>query len=190
MNDLPVTPMGTVVYARVNEPNFNALSNRDEYYITVKFLPGKVEPLKQTLEAQLQDYYTTKVKNKALVQKGHIISPFKTQAGEETGELMMQFKAAAYMTKKNGELMENPIALFNRAGEPIREEVYGGAKVLVTYKPYFWEKAGIGYGMSLQLKAVQVAVPSKGRDINDAASWGFSPLPEEESFDENSEIPF
>ena len=185
MNELPVTPIGTVVYAKVHEPKFNDRRNREEYYIAVKYLPEEVATLKENLEAQLQNYYTTKVTNKNLERKGKITIPFKTQAGEETGEVVLQFNTAAFLTKKTGEKLEQSVALFNRAGEPIRDEIYGGAKVIVSYLPYFWEKAGIGYGMSLQLKGIQVVVPSKGRDINDPKCFGFEPIPEEGEFDED-----
>ena len=187
-SDLPTTPIGTVAYASVCEPKPNKMNQKEEFYIAVKFAPEVIQLLKAKLEAQLQEFFDTKVTNKLLPKKGEIVSFVENAAKERTGELMMNFKSNSFITKKNGEKLEQPIALFNRAGVPSREEeIWPGAKVIVSYLPYLWEKAGIGYGMSLNLKGVQVVVPSKGRDINDPRAFGFQPIDDGENFDE---IPF
>ncbi len=128
----------------------------------------------------------TEVKNKNLPLKCDLVKPVKNAEKQPTGELMINFSANAYITKKDGTKLDQVIALFNRAGLPCRdEEVWSGAQVIVSYQPYFWEKTGIGYGMSLNLRGVQIVVPSKGRDLNDPKSFGFKPIPEDkEDFDD------
>ena len=189
LDELPTTPIGTVIYCSLLEPTLNDKNKREEYYITVKFPPHVIQPLKEKLDAQLQNFFNTEVKNKYLPLKSEVVKSVRNAEKQPTGELMINFSSNAYITKKNGTKLDQPIALFNRAGVPSREEeVWSGARVIVSYLPYFWEKEGIGYGLSLNLKGVQVVVPSKGRDINDPNPFGFKPIPEDmEVFDD---IPF
>ena len=185
LNALPTAPIGTVIYCSLSVPKTNSMNGREEYYMTVKFPPHVIQPLKEKLETQLQNYFNTEVTNKHLPRKCELVKPVKNAEKQPTGELMINFSANAYITKKDGTKLEQPIAIFDRAGVPCQEEVWSGSKVIVSYEPFFWEKAGIGYGMSLNLRGVQIVVPSKGRDISDPAPFGFVPIADDvEVFDE------
>ena len=129
LNALPTTPIGTVIYCSLSVPKTNSMNGREEYYMTVKFPPHVIQPLKEKLETQLQNYFNTEVTNKHLPRKCELVKPVKNAEKQPTGELMINFSANSYITKKDGTKLEQPIAIFDRAGVPCREEVWSGASV-------------------------------------------------------------
>jgi hypothetical protein len=74
------------------------------------------------------------------------------------------------------------IALYDSAGKPLPEDVqvWGGSKMNVAFRPNFWYSAALGFGVSLDLEAVQVIELANGGVSNVAAeAFGFT---EEEGF--------
>jgi len=97
--------------------------------------------------------------------------------GEPTGRVVIKAKMNAQYTAKKGpnagQVVKVRPELFDSKGKPVDPKavkVWGGSecRIRMSLVPFF---TGIGAGVSLQLKAVQIVKLSNGRD---ATAYGFS----------------
>lgn len=135
--------------------------------------------LKATLDGLVDEAFTKAVeenpKKKKLITRQFPYSDELDEEGEETGRIIVKFKQSAQIKKKNGQVINVTIPLFDAKGTPMKAgtQVYSGSilKVSFTTRPYLVDSTN-GAGVSLDLNAVQVLklVSSTQRD---AGAYGF-----------------
>ena len=95
--------------------------------------------------------------------------------GEPTGNLTVKAKLKAER-KVRGEMISQRPALFDGAGNafPVDTPVWSGSTVRLSVEPRPYYVPAIGYGVSLQLKAVQILKVVNGdNEALDASGFGF-----------------
>lgn len=152
-----ITPEGTALYPRLNEPD--ARFGEPRYEVTVKFTGEEAEAIKAQLEAlavealeQQQEVDAKFKKLKALA------SPLKEVLDEDgnviEGEYTLQCKAKAFITTNQGNTIPNKPAVVDAKKNPIDVAIWGGSKIKVAVQliPF----STFGGGLSARLKGVQV----------------------------------
>lgn len=96
------------------------------------------------------------------------------ETGEETGNLLLQFRMNAQYMAKDGTIRRNSVVVFDSQGGRITTDPWSGSVIRVRFylKPYFMESTKT-VGVSLKLLAVQVIQMVRGGEGRDAASYGF-----------------
>lgn len=166
---------GTAKFCHLNEPNKRFEPEYGAYSCDViidedqaKLLKDQIRPLyEQELQAVKEDNPTKKkISERDL--------PLEEQ---EDGTWLAKVKLKAGGRRKDGTEYHLSIALYDAQGKPLPEDVkvWGGSKVNVAFRPKFYYVASIGFGVSLELQAVQVIELNNGGVSNIAAeSFGFT----------------
>lgn len=106
------------------------------------------------------------------------IKPAYDDEGNETDEMVFNFKLPAQFTAKHGanagKVIKMKPDLFDAKGKPIKGDVqvWGGTQAYIAaeLRPFYTAKAGVG--LSLRLKAVQIVKLVAGGS-RDASGYGF-----------------
>ena len=153
---------GTAKFCHLNEPNKRFEPEYGAYSCDViidedqaKLLKDQIRPLyEQELQAVKEDNPTKKkISERDL--------PLEEQ---EDGTWLAKVKLKAGGRRKDGTEYHLSIALYDAQGKPLPEDVkvWGGSKVNVAFRPKFYYVASIGFGVSLELQAVQVIELNNG----------------------------
>lgn len=187
------SPLAIAKWVTLGKPD-TKYKAEGEYRVTLS-LPKDATETVQFL-AQLDGFYAvavkavkdkllsdpkTKLKAKTLKTSN---APYKAdldQEGNETGNVLVNFKAKASGTKKDGTPWVFKPGMFDAKGLPITKEtsVWGGSKLRVSYQVSDYYVAASGEaGLSLKLQAVQI-IDLKTGGGRDASAYGFE---EEEGY--------
>jgi hypothetical protein len=171
---------GTAKYCHLNEPNkkFNAEFGVWSCDLVVsseqaEVLKQAIRPLYEEELQKVQDANPGKEIKQA--QK-----PFDEQS-DGTSLVRIKRKGGGRRADGTTYTLSSP-ALYDSAGKPLPEDVqiWGGSKMNVAFRPNFWYIPALGFGVSLDLEAVQVIELANGGVSNVAAeAFGFT---EEEGF--------
>ena len=171
---------GTAKFCHLNEPNkrFNTEFGVWNCDLAVdsdqaEVLKNALRPLFEEELQKIQDANPGKEIKKAQ-------NPFSEQSD---GTTLVKIKRKAGGRRADGTTytLSSP-ALYDSACKPLPEDVqiWGGSTMNVTCRPNFWYSAALGFGVSLDLEAVQVIELANGGVSNVAAeAFGFT---EEEGF--------
>ena len=167
-----MTPVGTAIWPRVNEPD-------------VKFDPDGVYTCDLRLDheegkallAKLEAFVTADKKaRKAADEKIHKSKnelPVRLETDRDTGELVETFIVKT-KTKRR------PLVVDSQKS-PVSENVGGGSQLRLSINVKSYNNGAIGYGITLQLKAVQVLelreFSSSGANDFDVVDDGFVATP-------------
>ena len=170
---------GTAKYCHLTEPNkrFDKEFGAWSCDLVVgseqaEVLKNAIRPLYEQEFQKVQDENPGKEIKKA--QK-----PFEEQAD---GTTLVKIKRKCGGRRADGTTYTLSIALYDSASKPLPEDVqvWGGSKMNVAFRPNFWYSPALGFGVSLDLEAVQVIELANGGVSNVAAeAFGFT---EEEGF--------
>lgn len=168
------SPAGIAVYPWLNKPD-TKFKAEGEYLVKLK-LPADesnilIEQIEAGMAASLKDAQEKNPKKKIKTAT----LPYKEDVddnGDDTGNLLFNFKMKASFTNKAGETITMSPALYDKYGKPITDVVYGGSRIKVAYviEPYY--TATVGAGVSLKMYAVQVLELRTGGQKS-AAGYGF-----------------
>jgi len=184
------TIRGIAVFPRVNVPD-TKFKDQGEYSLKI----GKDAEDAQKLIAALEKFYNDgyqpmceKEKKKSL--KRAVTRPWAPEVDkdseEETGQILFTVKAGASgVSKKTGKKWKFELPLFDAKMKPTTKVVWGGSEVVVSFEPYVWYTAALGYGISLRLNGVQVINLVTG-GARDASALGFT---EEDGYEDEGAAP-
>tara|TARA_R110002073_G_scaffold63572_2_gene159252 strand:- start:983 stop:1435 length:453 start_codon:yes stop_codon:yes gene_type:complete len=123
--------------------------------------------------------------------------PFEEEylEGKPTGNIIFKFKAKAKINMKSGETIDIKIPVFDSKGTPMKDQIWSGSEMKVSADmiPYYTAMAGAG--VSLRLKAVQVAKLVEGGKGAGSQTHGFEEIkdgyvaPEVDKTFENEVLP-
>ncbi len=177
------TPAGNAIWPKLNKPDTKF--NVDGEYSVKLAIPSEEA---QDLIAQLDQAYaqsqeTAKEKNPGKKIKA-ASKPYTEEVddqGNETGNIVFNFKCKAKITGKDGSSFPNAPKLFDSANKPFPVDtgIWGGSTLRVAFNAIPYYTAMAGAGVSLRLKAVQVINLVSGGEGGNGSSYGFG---EEEGY--------
>jgi hypothetical protein len=171
-----VSPRGIFVYPWLNRPD-TKFDPEGKYRVQLKYDANDeagvafVKKLAERHKKQVRD---------ARAELGDTIKesakPFKK---DDDGNWLVQFKLNAVGKTREGETFTNKPVLFDASGQPCPDaRVAGGSEGKVSFEIIDFGNAGIGAGISLRMKAVQI-IKLVEWDSGTAEKYGFE---EEEGF--------
>ena len=183
MNDIITTVVGTARYPHVNKPN-TTFDPDGAYSCDIVVTEGEAKEFTSKMEA-IRDQAHEMEENKT-GKKIRVCDAFPVKQTDDGDWIIRSKQKAKGKNSRTGEVYEFNIKLFDAQGSPCDVEVGGGSKVKMALKPYTWYSPSLGFGISLQLKAVQIMeliTPSSSGA--GASSFGFTS--EEEGFSSGGE---
>lgn len=161
-----ISPIGTAGWVCVAKPSVK-FDKDGEYSLDLVISPEEYEALKPAWEAAAKAKHeealkaeTNKVKAAAIRKFDiHIPgSPEVNKEGEETGNILLKFKAKALVKPKAGKPFTKTIGVFDAKGKPMNGKTLGrGSRLKAAYDLVPFCAPGLKkYGVSLRLQAVQV----------------------------------
>ena len=173
------TTEGVAKFCHLNKPN-NKFKVEGEYSVQFVQSPEEAKPLIQMIdEAMALSLAEAKKDNPKIKSIKKADPPYKAdtdQDGNESGNIMVRFKAAASGLRKTD---KSPWtfkpALFDAKLKPLPAsvQVWGGSVVKVGFQLSPFYTAKVGAGVSMRLQAVQVLELKTGAG-RDGASFGFT----------------
>lgn len=165
------TPVGTFIYPRVNGKPDIKFVPEGEWRVKLALpqaqadtLIAKLQPL---LDVAVAEAKTENPKVAKAIKVGEFFTLETDDQGEETGNVLFNFKQkASHTSKKTGETFNFNIAVFNKAGEvlPADAKIGSGTQGAVAFEVSNYFVAGTKTaGISFRLKAVQ---------IHELVEWG------------------
>jgi hypothetical protein len=179
---IQTTPAGIGKWVCVNKPSTKF--NPDGVYSVDLALPAEdaeklVAEFKAAAEAKKAEAIKADPKNAGKI-KGYAVhvpgEPEVDGDGNETGNVILKFKANALIKPKDKDPFEKRIGVFDAKGKPLPANVNvgKGSKLKVAYEVVPFCAAGLKkVGVSLRLQAVQVLELVKYQGGQDAGSFGF-----------------
>jgi hypothetical protein len=181
------TPVGVAIYPHLTKPD-TKFKPEGEYTVKLRFAPGEIADLQAKCEVLAKERMAEAIADKPALKKvAKYVLPFKPELddeGDETGNLIGNFKMKAEVTKKDGTKFTQKPAIFDAAKKPTKANPWSGSELKVNFEafPYFNEKDKEA-GVALRMFAVQIVKLVSG-GTGDAESYGFG---SEEGFvDESS----
>ena len=96
--------------------------------------------------------------------------------GNETGNVLFNFKRKAVRIDKKGNEKPVKLVLFDSVGRPVEQEgleLWGGSEIAVAFKLVPFYTAGVGVGVSHRIEAIQIIKAVAGGDNRSAEQFGF-----------------
>lgn len=169
------TPKGTARYPKLDKPD-TKFKPEGEYTCDLILSAEEAQPLIDQVTKLREDFYReTLVKEKKKVLKKADLTFFKAETddeGNETGRVILKFKAKAAYKRDEKLIPVGPIPRFDAKGRPTKADVWSGSQIKVAFEPNCWFTPALGVGISLRLKAVQV-IELVTAGARDAKGYGF-----------------
>ena len=170
-----VTPVGLAKYPHVNTPN-TRFNDQGVFSCDIFITKEEADALNLKLQPLFDAEYQNKLEELGK-KKLKLSDPPVREDDDGNWVVKASLKNVLAGTYKNG----NPrsaksIAIYDSQGNPLKDTlVRGGSKVKLSVRPRCWYVASTGFGMSLDLLAVQVIELGEGNLSDRAAeSFGFT----------------
>lgn len=154
------SPKGTIgQYARLVTPDtkFNA----DGEFKASHTVPydKSTKAFIEKLEAAYEEAYKAECQSKG--KKSLKRSDYPWEIDEDEGLVTFKYKLKAkIVAKKSGETIERRIKLYDAKGKlianPKNMKIGAGTEAKFAFNPYFWFSPSVGFGLQLQMEAVQI----------------------------------
>jgi len=183
MNEIITTVLGTARYPHVNKPN--TTFDPDGAY-SCDILVTEAEAKEFTAKVESIRSEAHEMEERKTGKKIRLCKEFPVKQLEDGQWVIRSKQKAKGKNTRTNEVYEFKIKLFDAKGKPCDVEVGGGSQVKMAVKPYTWYSPSLGFGISLQLKALQImelVAPSASGASADA--FGFTS--EEEGFSSGGE---
>ncbi len=198
-----ITPKGTAIYPWLHKAD-TRFNSDGEYHVKLR-LPADAEIKVDDEMVDLQEYLEEAVVESFAKAKKEAGSPAKAKKvkkadlpigsheddeGNETGDVLYNFKMRAVVKPKEGEPWTQKPRIFDAKGTALElKSLFGGSELKVAFQVIPFYTALVGAGISLRLKAVQVLHLVEG-DGGTAKSYGFDE--DEDGFEapDTSDAPF
>lgn len=173
-----LTPAGIAIYPRLSAPDKKYKKEYGEYSVKLKLKAEEAEPIIKIINEATEKAYKVEcaAQGKTKVKRS-VNLPFKAEVDDqekETGNVIFMFKLpGGGKAKATGVEYTLKPQIFDKYGKELKEDVWGGSTIRVSFemRPYFTD--GLGFGMTLRIAAVQVlALVSRGAGTAD--SYGFA----------------
>lgn len=168
-----VTPAGIAVYPRVSGKPDTKFDERGLWTIRLRLPAEEASTLLEQLQEGQKEALQEAREEGKVRGKGKLADlPFSE---EEDGSILFNFKMPHKVTsKKTKETYEFKPAIFDAAGQPLKDvRLGGGSKVKVAYELRKFYTALVGAGVQLRLRAVQVLDLVEYEGGGTAGSFGF-----------------
>ena len=193
-----VTPIGVSQYCWLNTPDTKFDKENGGHFKTNLIIKGSEA---QSIIKSIKDEMKTSLEMAKQQSKGKEPKtanlPFEEEylEGKPTGNIIFKFKAKAKINMKSGETIDIKIPVFDSKGTPMKDQIWSGSEMKVSADmiPYYTAMAGAG--VSLRLKAVQVAKLVEGGKGAGSQTHGFEEIkdgyvaPEVDKTFENEVLP-
>lgn len=154
-----VTPIGTAVFPRLNEPDTKFDPN-GAYSTKLRLTDGDAEKFQSLVEDFAKRAYAEECKaqgKKTLKRADLPFKPATTREGEEIpGAVDFNLKRKAGGVTKAGKKWTATVGLFDANGQPMTDEIWGGSKIRAQVTLVPWYAAALGFGIRLEIRQVQV----------------------------------
>lgn len=175
-NKIITSPVATVLWPKLNEPN-TKFNESGDYEATIVLNPNDTEH--NNFIQMLEEMYVQAIKEMAtehkkpkIKQADSPVRPMVDKEGMETGLYKVKFKLGASGETKDGRKYERKPALFGSDGKPFTAVIGHNSQIKVAFKANAYFVPSVGAGLSLRLEAVQVVQANSGSmSFND---YGFS----------------
>lgn len=178
MSDIITTVVGTARYPNVNKPN-TTFDPDGAYSCDIVVTEAEAKEFLATVETIRSQAH--EMEERKTGKKIRLCKEIPVKQTDDGQWIIRSKQKAKGKNTRTGEVYDFKIKLFDAKGSPCDEEVGAGSKVKLAVKPYTWYSPSLGFGVSLQLKAVQIieliAPSSSGAT---ASAFGFTS--EEEGF--------
>jgi hypothetical protein len=171
---------GTARYPHINEPYKKFEPEFGVYTCDVIVDKEQADAIKDTLrplyEQELQEAQKQNP-SKKLTQRDFPIEEV------DGGFLVKTKKKGGHRSKGTGEVFHFSIAVYDSKAKPLDKDVqvWSGSEVVVAFRPNFYNSPAIGFGVSLELEAVQVLKLGEG-GVSSVAASSFGFTEQEEGF--------
>lgn len=176
------TPTGTAIWPRLNQPD-TKFDKNGVYSMRLRLEGEPAAHLSKLIDVAFEKLYReecAKRGRKALKKAALPYKPAvdKEKDGTETpvaGAIDFNMKRKASGERRDGSRWEATVALFDAANppKPTNVEVWGGSKVRACFALVPWFTDSLGFGVRLELRAVQVVELVQGGQ-RQAEGYGFS----------------
>jgi len=170
-----ITAAGRAVWPKLNEPD-TKFKEEGEFSVKLELSGEAAENMKSTIREFATKAYSIECEDKGKKKLKKADLPFK-QATDQDGEdiadtFLFNFKRKASGTTKAGKAWQATVTLFDSQKKKVTAEVWGGSKLRVAYTLVPWYNPTLGFGIKLELGAVQV-LDLVTRGERSASDYGF-----------------
>lgn len=154
-----ISPAGKAVWPKLNEPD-TKFKEEGEFSVKLELGGAQAETMKDVIREFAAIAYAIECEDKGKKKLKKADLPFKQVVNEDgddvPGMFLFNFKRKASGTTKAGKAWEASITLFDSKKKKVTAEVWGGSRLRVAYTLVPWYAAALGFGIKLELGAVQV----------------------------------
>ncbi len=178
MKQCITTVVGTARYPHVNKPN-TTFDPDGAYSCDIIVTEAEAKELIAEVESIRDE--ARDLEQRKSGKKIRVCKEFPIRETEDGEWIIKSKQKAKGKNSRTGEVYDFKVKMFDAKGSPCDEEVGGGSKVKLAVKPYLWNSPSLGFGVSLQLKAIQIIelVAPSASGVS-AEAFGFTS--EEEGF--------
>ena len=154
------TPKGVLgKFAYLTEPDTKFNADGEYKASLVVGLADGAQALIEKLEAAYEEAYKAECASKGKKSLKRADMPWEVD--EEEGVVTFKFKLKAKIeSKRKGKTIVRRVKIFDAKGKLIPNvknlRIGGGSVAKVAFQPYFWFSPSVGFGLQLQLEAVQI----------------------------------
>lgn len=182
--DQHTTAVGELAFGYITEPS-TEYDEKGQYFLKLRF-PAESKEAKRLIkiidDAAQQAYdmamerIESAAERKKLKRADPSYSMEEDEDGNETGNVLFNFKRKAVRVDKKGNEKPVTLRLFDSIGRPVEQEgleLWGGSEIAVAFKLVPFYTAGVGVGVSHRIEAIQIIKAVAGGDGRTAEQFGF-----------------
>lgn len=178
------TAVGELAFGYITEPS-TEYDEKGQYFLKLKF-PASSKEAKRLVKIideaaqQAYDMAMERIESAAERKKLKRADPSyaleEDEDGNETGNIIFNFKRKATRIDKKGNEKPLKLVLFDSVGRNVEQEgleLWGGSEIAVAFKLVPFYTAGVGVGVSHRIEAIQIIKAVAGGDNRSAEQFGF-----------------
>lgn len=179
------TAVGELAFGYITEPS-TEYDEKGQYFLKLKFpaeskeakrLVKIIDDAAQEAYAMAMERIESAAERKKLKRADPSYSMEEDEDGNETGNILFNFKRKATRTDKKGNEKPVKLVLFDSVGRPVEQEgleLWGGSEIAVCFKLVPFYTPGVGVGVSHRIEAIQIITAVAGGDGRSAEQFGFT----------------
>lgn len=148
------SPKGAAHYPWLTEPDTKF--DPAGVYKTGLIVPAEeAAPFIERMEALFDEAWKAECQSKGKKLKK---APFPWEEQEEDDTVKFDFKLKSTVETKKGTIVRK-VTLVDSKGKPLNPKtikVGGGSTIKISFQPYLWFSPSVGFGLQLQMAAVQI----------------------------------
>jgi len=176
------SPKGIAIYPHLNKPN-DRFGDNPSYQVTLQIPKSEAEPFVKQAVKLFRDYCKTNSVKKIFGSdkhtKGVPCCVEKDDAGEETGNMLLSFKATGWPDEEKStteKVVYRPLPIFDTKGQLLSGSnaplIGSGSTLKAACRIDCWD-GGLGAGVSFRLRAVQLLELVEWSGGTSSSDFGF-----------------